>query len=1639
MRLLLPSDVTATFADGTLTITGAASVSAYEAILKSVTFSNISEAPSTVARQITFTVSDGADTSVGRVIDLMVSDLTAPTATISATGEQITNGMATAQIVFSEAVTGFTKSDLTITDGVIDHVTMLGDKTAIVTFKPTGSSGSLTLSGDYADLAGNAGAKGAALSFTTNAPQMIGGDTSARIIDEDLNNTGRTIIPGVAIVDADNHDFAGGSLRAHTNHRVGFANVAGEVLGIRGLSDGSGCFRAVGDDIYYRQPTGVASNGSVPASDAPFVEEIRIGSIATIGGVRQDGSRGAELVINLNENATPAITQTLASNIVFGVKLSGGAYTQAWQDFAGTNTSVLFTLSDGQGNSSTLLTPIDVIAHNDAPVATSDAQAIGQAATDPATGNVLANDTDADNVPGLTQQTLTVAGVASGANHATFTGHSATLHGQYGVLTISDTGAYSYVLDNDNKLVHSLVTGERLVEKFTYDVSDGIATVGSKLEITINGTAANVAPVANADQANASNTGDLISGNILANDTDPNGQSLQVTDAGAGTGALEPVKSAGASLHGTYGDLTLTADGAYTYTPDVTNTAVKALTTGQTLTETYNYSISDGRGGTLASTLTITIDGTVENTPPVANADEAAMNNTDDPVTGNVLLNDTDANGQTLHVTGVPMSLEGGTIVGQYGVLTLNADGSYSYAPDVTKTAVNGLVVGDKLTDTFNYSISDGYDGVSSSTLAITINGTVPNSEPVAVADEASMTNAEGSASGNVLANDTDVNGQTLQVVGVPSGTSGESFVGAYGTLTLRSDGAYTYTPDAENADVQGLVGDASLTDTFDYSISDGHGGSASSTLAITINASAPNASPTGVFDQARGTPYSDMTGNVLSNDTDPEHQALTVTGATASEGDFSGAPDATISGRFGDLTISADGHYVYEPNASAVRTSVPLFGSATETFYYRLSDGHGGFAEATLNIEVVNSPLVIKGAPGTYTVSDTIGGVTKVIGSIDILPGSQSAIWIAPDTYNPADGSHVLSVSVGGEISAFGGASSQTAGLEILDIAHLPQTPAANTLYIVHDTRANIEAAEIGDTSFTTFVNSHAVMGIIVNGAGPAAGGYETLTNSHIPVLGYDTQISLPATARTLNEDDNNTGRLIAFSGTGFAIVNEKTSAVGPIITDPELGFAAGATLRVHINNAVTNSVGGDVLFLKQGSNVFRTDVDGKIYYRQDTRIDGATSDAVTIDSNPDDDIQFASFATNTSGKFLNGMGGRDLVVTFNDKATPDLVQLLAGHIGFGIRLTTTDGTAGYTQAWQQFLPAAGLQQSVTYTITDVGGRSNSATRDIDVQAVNDNPVAHNDLAAIGKGNTGISGWVLGNDDPDLLPNQGSGSTSLPAGLAVTSVSHGTDSGALGSSVTGDYGSLNIKADGTYTYTLNTNNTAVKNLTSGALLDVFHYTMTDGSASSSADLKIMIDAVGAHWGSESKTSSNTVTVADTIFKHAGASETQYVYGFAGNDVLGAVGPGTVKVDGGDGDDVMFALAAHTSLKGGAGLDTFVIGSADIDLRIEDLQLLSNPAGHDTVDFSLIQQALGMTKEQLWAYNEAHVTEVTDASTGKLSTELSFAGAGHSGKVLFVGVTGLEVGPDMPGLFDGSLPGGYGLLDELKLIAANHG
>ena len=109
----------------------------------------------------------------------------------------------------------------------------------------------------------------------------------------------------------------------------------------------------------------------------------------------------------------------------------------------------------------------------------------------------------------------------------------------------------------------------------------------------------------------------------------------------------------------------------------------------------------------------------------MANADAAVIaEDTVAPVTGNVLTNDTDVDGDALTVTTT------GAQVGPYGTVTIAADGTYSFALNNGNAAVQALGVGETLTQSFNYTISDGNGGTSTSTLTITITGT--NDGPVA-------------------------------------------------------------------------------------------------------------------------------------------------------------------------------------------------------------------------------------------------------------------------------------------------------------------------------------------------------------------------------------------------------------------------------------------------------------------------------------------------------------------------------------------------------------------------------------------------------------------------------------------------------------------------------------------------------------------------------------------------------------------------------------------------------------------------------------------------------------------------------------------------------------------------------------------
>ena len=502
-----------------------------------------------------------------------------------------------------------------------------------------------------------------------------------------------------------------------------------------------------------------------------------------------------------------------------------------------------YTITDGHGGTATAKVSIDVTPVNDAPVAQNDSYTVDQDSTlnVPAVAGVLANDSDIDSAA------ITAVWVSDPA---------------HGTLTLNADGSFTYTPAADYYGPDS----------FTYQANDGSADSNVATVSIIVRPAANVAPVA-ADDPYSGNEDSAIIGNVLTNDSDLNGDSLTA------------VKVSGPA-HGT---LTLNSNGSFTYTPDANWNG----------SDGFTYQAYDGE--LYSNTATVTLNVSAVNDAPVA-ADDAFSGNEDSAITGNVLTNDSDVEGDTLTV----MLLDSGMA---HGSVAMNPDGSFTYTPEANW---NG-------TDKFSYRVYDGTDLSNVATVSITI---LPvNDAPVAqndsyTVDQDTVLNVPAAG---VLINDSDIDSAAITAVLV----SGP----AHGSLSLNDDGSFTYTPAA------GYYG----ADSFTYQANDGAANSNVATVSLTVQ-SLLNEAPVAVNDSASGNEDSEITGNVLTNDSDANGDTLTA---------------IQVSGPVhGSLTLNTDGNFTYKPNANW---------NGEDSFTYQAFDGqaYSDVATVTITVNPVNDAPV--------------------------------------------------------------------------------------------------------------------------------------------------------------------------------------------------------------------------------------------------------------------------------------------------------------------------------------------------------------------------------------------------------------------------------------------------------------------------------------------------------------------------------------------------------------------------------------------------------------------------------------------------------------------------------------------------------
>ncbi|WP_299106782.1 Ig-like domain-containing protein [uncultured Tenacibaculum sp.] len=515
---------------------------------------------------------------------------------------------------------------------------------------------------------------------------------------------------------------------------------------------------------------------------------------------------------------------------------------------------------------------------NEAPIANADTVTTEEGTT--VAGNVVSNDYDPDGDP-LTVNTTPVSNVSNGT------------------LTLNTDGTFTYVPN----------AGFTGTDIFTYQVCDDASPTPlcdtATVEIKVNTDTGNIT-VANDDAYTTTAGATLNTGNVLTNDSDPEGDTQTVNTT--------PVTNVN------NGTLTLNANGTFTYVPNA----------GFTGTDSFVYQVCDN--GTPQAcdegTVIITVGGLANTTVAI---NDIANTNEGTTLTGNVLTNDYDPEGDTQTVNTTPVTnVSNGTI-------TLNSDGSYTYIPDAGFTGE----------DSFIYEVCDNGTPQACDQGEVFIevlpDTTSSNNAPIANADTA-ITEEGTTVTGNVASNDYDPDGDPLTVNTTPVTNVSN------GTLTLNADGTFTYVPNA------GFTG----TDTFTYQICDDASPTPlcdTATVEIKVNTDTGNITVANddAFDTVADKANNNVTGNVLDNDFDPEGDMQTV----------NTTPVSNVSN--GTLTLNADGSFDYQPNAGF---------AGQDSFVYQVCDD--GTPQACDQATVII--LVRKFTPPDYTVS-IISGETNVVG----------------------------------------------------------------------------------------------------------------------------------------------------------------------------------------------------------------------------------------------------------------------------------------------------------------------------------------------------------------------------------------------------------------------------------------------------------------------------------------------------------------------------------------------------------------------------------------------------------------------------------------------------------------------------------
>lgn len=643
--------------------------------------------------------------------------------------------------------------------------------------------------------------------------------------------------------------------------------------------------------------------------------------------------------------------------------------------------------------------------------------------------------------------------------------------GQGDILTVvgyTQAGNGTVALNSDGSFTYTPNAGFSGVDTFTYTISDdaspwhihGLAGLFGRgghastaaVTITVGEASVNVAPVAGPDTATVTQGSGPTTINVLGNDNDADNDPLTIT------GVTQPDN----------GTVTFTTTGV-SYTPDETFAG----------TDTFTYTVSDGTTTTIG-TVTVTVTPViVVNTPPTA-VDDHVSTAEDTAVAIDVIANDSDPEGDSLHLTAVSSA--------GHGIVVINGNTvTYTPSPDW-----NG-------TDTFTYTITDG-EHEATATVSVVV--TPVNESPVANDDSVTLPQGSGSTFINVLANDTDAdNAPTpLQVTGVTQPVNG---------TVIPSSTGLSYTPNA------GFSG----TDTFTYTITDG---ASFDSATVTVTVTPVNQSPQLVIGGVEVDDDGVVTG--LITVTDPDGPSLTVTPPVVADGEV-------IVTNLGDGAFS----FTFTPTQEARETAWATAGDDTISLTFTVSDGVAVPVSASVSVPI--TPVEPTTDPGgEYEAID--------LADLDSLTGI--TVTVDGQVYVIGKGALDLDGDGGSDYTGYVLGTVDTAEQTFTPVVLLPDSVQPFDIAVGPNGRIFVADVATGVTAYDP-ANGYLLTTVL---AGPAV--QVAFGNDRLYVTAFDFN---PETATS-------SGRLYIFDA-------DLTQVGAPItLEDPSFGLAIGPTGYLYLTS---------------------------------------------------------------------------------------------------------------------------------------------------------------------------------------------------------------------------------------------------------------------------------------------------------------------------------------------------------------------------------------------------------------------------------------------------------------------------------------